>query len=303
MKRYILIFLVCFPVLAHAQQDALYSQYMFNPFAINPAYAGSRDALSAVLLHRSQWVGMDGAPRTSSLAVHGKLKGKKVALGFNAFSDRLGPATNTGVFATYAYHLKLGPGKLAMALRAGVFHSVLDRNLLDYYQSGDLHDQGGGVTALTPSFDAGAYYYTSKFFAGVSTTHIAGGSVLYSDSSIMELELDQHVMATTGFAIPVSESIVFRPSVLVRYVRAAPINFDINASFLFKKLFWLGASYRSSRSITFMSEFNIAQFVRIGYSYDMVFSRLKSYNAGSHELFLGIDLNVKKDKVISPRYL
>jgi type IX secretion system PorP/SprF family membrane protein len=303
MKKIFGILLLFIPLLGNAQQDALYSQYMFNPFAINPAYAGSRDALSAVLLHRAQWVGMDGAPNTTSLAMHSKLKGRKVALGVNLFADRLGPSLNSGIFGTYAYHLPLAKGHLSMALRAGLYGSALDRNKLDYYQTGDVHDAGGSATAIMPSFDAGVYYYTTKFFAGISATHLAGSQAEFNNNSNILITLRQHFIATTGMALPMGKQVVFRPSVLVRYVHGAPVNLDINASFLFNKSLWLGVSYRSSNSLTLLTEYNILQYLRIGYSYDLLFSRLKSYSAGSHELFLGVDLNIKKDKVTSPRYL
>lgn len=303
MKRLFLLLTACLPYIGMAQQEAIYSQYMFNHFAINPAYAGSRDALSAVLLHRAQWVGLDGAPQTTSLAVHSKLKGKRVALGFNSFVDRLGPTTNAGAFVTYAYHLPLAKGNLSFGARGGIYNSLLDRNKLDFFQGGDIHDQGGAVNALVPSFDAGVYYYTYRFYMGLSSMHLGGSKRTYSNDSQIQMEMNQHFMAAAGLAIPMGRDLVFRPSLLARYVNGAPFNMDVNASFLFRKTFWLGVSYRTSGSITMISEFNVTQFMRIGYSYDLILSRLRLYNSGSHELFIGFDVNLKKDKVISPRYL
>jgi type IX secretion system PorP/SprF family membrane protein len=154
------------PVSLFAQQDALYSQYMFNQFTINPAYAGSREALSGVLLHRAQWVGIDGAPSTTTLSLHSKLKGKKVALGFNMYNDQLGPLNNNAAYFTYAYHLKLAKGQLSMALRGGMFGSALNRSLLKFNQLGDTYDTGGSDQAFSPTFDAGLYYYTNTFYLG-----------------------------------------------------------------------------------------------------------------------------------------
>lgn len=303
MTRILLFLMGGFPLFASAQQDALYSQYMFNQFAINPAYAGSREAISMVLLHRSQWVGLDGAPQTTSLAVHSKLKGKKAALGFNMYSDRMGPFTNNSAFVTYAYHLRLGKGQLSMGLRAGMFGSLLKRDLLSFYSGGDVHDQGGGIVAYSPSFDAGLYYYTHTFYAGISASHISRTNLIFSNNAGIEMTLRRNFLAATGFAIPLSRNMVFRPSMMARYVPGFKPNVDVNACVLFNKVLWAGLGYRSSGSMSLLLEYNITHFMRAGYSYDLLFNRLRNYSSGSHELFIGFDFNMKKERVISPRYL
>lgn len=289
----------------NAQQDAIYSQYMFNPFAINPAYAGSRDAMSAVVLSRFQWAGMDGAPQTNSLAIHGPIKGKNFALGYNMFVETIGPSSNMGAFGTYAYHAPLRKGKLSLGLRAGIYRSVLNRDLLQYEDPNDKFNQQGNVSGITPSFDFGVYYYTNKFFIGAVSTHLGGSSIQFDLTDTIEttFDLDQHFMLASGYAFEFSRDVVFKPSFLVRYVQNAPVNFDVNASFLFNRVFWLGLSYRSSGSLSIITEYNITDFMRIGYSYDIILSRLRRFNSGSHELFIGFDFNLKSRKVLSPRYL
>lgn len=305
MKKLLFILVILISGLGptRAQQDAIYSQYMFNPFAINPAYAGSRDAFSAVLLHRAQWLGLDGAPQTSSLAVHSPFRGTNMAAGLNLFSDRLGPTSNFGAAATYAYHLNLRKGKLSLGVRAGIYSSTLDRSQLDYYQGGDPYDQGGGVNATVPSFDFGVYYYGTKVFAGLSATHLGGSNALYNNDSQIALDLDQHYIAFGGVALPISKNVIMRPTTYLKYVVGSPFNADVNVSFLFKQIFWLGAGYRSSGSINLLAEFNITPFLRMGYSYDAIVSSLRKHNIGTHELFIGIDFNLKKDRVISPRFM
>ncbi len=298
---------------AKAQQDALYSQYMFNPFAINPAYAGSRSSMSGVLLARKQWAGIDGAPTTGSFALHSPFKGKNFALGFNGVYDKIGPATNSGAMLTYAYHLKIGPGKLSLALRGGVYSNKLDNSVLVFDNANDSKNTGEVYQNMVPTFDFGGYYYTNKFYLGVSANHLLASGTFNIDSlsslnggsgSNLFNTYDRHISLATGVALVVNPDVVLKPSLLVKYVHGAPINVDVNFSVLLNKVFWVGASFRSSKAIVGILEYNITDFVRVGYSYDFSFGAIRSYTTGSHELFLGFDLSVSKKKnAFSTRYL
>lgn len=287
-----------------SQQDALYSQYMFNPFMINPAYAGSRNATSAVLLFREQWLGIDGAPSTQTFSIHSPFSKNHMALGLNISNDVIGPTRNTGGFLTYAYHIKMSKGKLAFALRGGIYNSRLDQSMLNYQDQTDHFIGNTTANANSPSFDFGTYYYTNKFYLGFSATHLTENKFLYDGlPEESNFELKRHYMLATGYAWEMSKNVVFKPSVLVKYVENAPVNIDANASVLLKKVFWLGLSYRSAGSLVFITEYNIAQFIRIGYSYDLVTSNLKRFSGATHELFVGFDFNLRKVKSVSPRYL
>ncbi|MDG2331720.1 MAG: type IX secretion system membrane protein PorP/SprF [Flavobacteriales bacterium] len=286
-----------------AQQDALYSQYMFNPFAINPGYAGSRDAVSGVLLHRNQWRNMDGAPSTSTIAIHSPIKGKNFSLGLNGFYETIGPSTNSGCFLTYAYRLKLASGKLAFGLRGGWYTSNFDKSKLNYNDPADHFNSGEMVKASTPSFDFGVYYNTNHFFVGANVSHLGELGARFNDATQTKLELNQHYILSAGGAFELSSKLVYKPSVNVKYVAGSPINIDINSSFLINKLIWLGASYRTSKSVALIMEMNVTDFARFGYSYDIIFNQLSTYNNGSHELFIGFDFGFKKKKSVSPRYL
>ncbi|MBK9190935.1 MAG: PorP/SprF family type IX secretion system membrane protein [Crocinitomicaceae bacterium] len=159
------VFLFVFTALdSSAQQDAIYSQYMFNTFAINPAYAGTRNSMSAVILHRSQWVGIDGAPTTQTATVHAPINKYNIAWGVNLAHDRLGPTRNILAAGTAAYHVKLRNSKISFALRAGIFNSILNKGMLSFKEDGDVFDQGGVVSAVIPTFDAGMYYYKNEIF-------------------------------------------------------------------------------------------------------------------------------------------
>ncbi len=308
MKKFLVISILFLGIGVNAQQDALYSQYMFNPFAINPAYAGSRNAVSGVMLYRSQWVGMSGAPNTMTAAIHSPVKGKNFALGMNIMGEKIGPNTNSEISATYAYHLKLSKGKLSFGLRGGFFGTRMDKDELNYNNTTDPHNTGGQIKAVAPNFDFGMYYYTNRFYIGGSANHLLGQTLNYqstfnSGAGVAEFKLEQHVMVATGVALEVNPNFVIKPSGMIKYVPGAPINIDLNTSFLFNKVFWLGASYRTSGSFVVITEYNISDYLRIGYSYDFVSGPIKKYNSGSHELFIGMDFSLGRKKVVSPRYL
>jgi type IX secretion system PorP/SprF family membrane protein len=289
-------------ITASAQQDALFSQYMFNPFAINPAYAGSRNSLSGVMLARRQWAGFSGAPTTGTFAVHSPFKGKNFALGFNGIVEEIGPSINSGAFLTYAYHLRLPVGKLSLGLRGGLFSSRFNNGLLNFDNPADVNNTGGVIRGMVPNFDFGAYYYTQKFYIGFSSTHLTGGNVRFRESTLTH-EIKRHYILATGIALPVNPNFVVKPSVMVRYVNGAPLNVDVNASVLLQKKFWVGFSYRTSNSLVAVLEYNATDFLRLGYSYDYALGKIRNYNNGSHELFIGLDLNVSKKTSISTRYL
>jgi type IX secretion system PorP/SprF family membrane protein len=305
MKRILLfipLFLLCFE--ASGQQDALFSQYMFNPFAINPAYAGSRNSMSAVLLHRSQWVGISGAPNTQTFAVHSKIKESGIAVGGNFSHDKIGPSRNFFGALTGGYHVKMPVGHLSFAVRGGVYNSILDNDAITFDNPNDQFQTSGKQSAFAPSFDFGAYYYSNRFYAGLSVNHLTKHELNFAgfptDASIF---LKRHYMLNTGAVFLVNENIALKPSILFRYAEGAPPSLDVNFSMLFKQFWWIGLSLRNLNSLVILTEFNITDYLRAGYSFDLSLNELRNYNFGSHELFIGFDFVVGKNKNISPRYL
>ena len=299
----ILIMTVSLTTVTQAQQTALYSQYMFNPFTINPAYAGSRSAFSAVMLYRNQWVGMAGAPQSSSLSIHTPLEGKNIGLGFNVINDKIGPTNNLGIFGTYAYHLRTGNGKLSMALRAGTYRFQLDGNAIEY-KNIDKFSGASVAGRFIPSFDFGLYYYTKTLYGGLAITHLTGSKVNFDNISDLSTQLVRHYMVNFGYAYILNRDLIVKPSTLVKYTANAPVNVDINLSVLIKEVFWLGASYRTSKDLVLIAEFNITNILRLGYSYDLGLNSLQDFNSGSHELFVGADFTIgKQPQQITPRLL
>lgn len=286
-----------------AQQDAIYSQYMFNPFAINPAYAGTRNSMSAVILHRSQWVGIDGAPTTQTATIHAPVNKYNFAWGVNLAHDKLGPNRNISGGLTGAYHVKFRESKLSFGLRAGFYNSILNKNLLNFKEDGDVFDVGGVSSSTVPSFDFGAYYYKTKFYVGLSATHLWSGNFKYDDLPNANMYLRTHVMLAAGYVFEISQKFVLKPSVLIKSTSTTPLNVDLNVSALFYKKFWLGISFRNSSSVNFLLDMNVTDYLRIGYSYDLLINQLSQYSKGTHEVFVGFDFDLKKSQTISPRYL
>ncbi len=299
-KRNIIIIVLLYCTTAQAQQDAQYSEYMFNLFSINPAYAGSRKSISAVLLYRNQWVGMKGAPVSQTFSIHGPLTAKRMGIGFNVVNDNIGPSNNIGFFGSYAYHLPLSTGKLSMGLRAGLYRFQLDGSQLEYKDQ-DKFTNASISGRFVPSFDFGLYYYTNTLYAGLTVTHLTQQKIKYSSAVDLRSQLYRHYMLMFGKAFVISDNVVLKPSFMMKYTGAAPLSIDVNLSALFKKVFWLGVSYRTSQDLVFLTEFNITNYLRLGYSYDLGLNKLNKYNNGSHEFFIGVDFKVGKTESISTR--
>lgn len=303
MKKVFLFILLVAGATSYAQQNALFSQYMFNKLVINPAYAGSREALTFDLLNRYQWVGIEGAPRTLTFSGHTPLRNPNMGLGFYVYSDVLGPSSDQGFMATYAYRIRMKEGTLAFGLHAGFSHINIDWNKLDMNDPAVVL-QGQGKTKYTPDASLGVFYSTNRLYAGVSSTQLIQNEygMTVKDGSSSYSRLLRHFYVMAGYAYPISESLVFRPSFLLKYVDNAPMQFEFDASFLLKNTIWLGAAYRSKEAIVLLTEFNIGHNLRLGYSYDIWFNDLMGYNKGSHEIHIGFDINLMKGRLLNPRY-
>jgi type IX secretion system PorP/SprF family membrane protein len=306
MKKILTALILLLAVSAYSQQDPLFSQYMFNKLAFNPGYAGSRDLLTADALYRYQWVNIDGAPRTVSASVHSPLANPHLALGLTVYDDQIGPMDYNGALGTFAYRIIFPKGKLSFGLQAGFRHSGIKFSKFNSYSETDpfLVNQLQLQKEWVPDANFGIYYYSDKFYAGVSSKQL-----LQNESAVIKdnagnsqfTKLMRHFYAMTGVAIPLSEAVVFRPSLLAKFVPNAPPQLDLNASFLINNTLWLGASYRTEKALSLITEINIAQNFRLGYSYDIWLNELKEYNKGSHEIRLSYDLNVNK-RLLTPRY-
>jgi type IX secretion system PorP/SprF family membrane protein len=303
MKKLILIIVLFTSLSGFAQQDVLFSQYMFNKLTINPGYAGSREVFSTDLVYRYQWVGIEGAPKTLSLSMHSPLRNDHIALGGYIYSDQIGPTIDQGALVTYAYRINLPKGKLSFGVQAGIKYNTIDWNMIQL-EDPDFVFQGDPKSKIIPDANVGIYYYSNRMFAGISSKQLLQNEygMVTVDGQKTYSKLLRHFYGMAGVAVPVSDMVIFRPSVLVKYVANAPWQMDLNASFLFNDLFWIGMTYRTDGDLVFMTEIKVSRKYRIGYSYDVNVKDRINYNSSSHEIRLGLDLDLLKNRMYSPRY-
>jgi type IX secretion system PorP/SprF family membrane protein len=289
---------------AKAQQDPQYSQYMFNQLALNPAYAGSKEALSTTVLLRNQWTGIEGAPKTETFSIHAPLKKKKVGLGFTVIADQIGPVKSIGALGSYAYRIPIGNGKLSFGLRAGIYNYTYNWSEITYKDQNDVYNTGNITSRIVPTADAGIYYYTNTLYAGLSATHLYNGRLTsVSNLNGDNAQLSPHLFFTFGKSWQFSDKLVFAPSLLVKGAKGAPTEIDLNACFLLKDRLWLGGSFRTGYGVVALVEFQITDKFKLGYSYDMGLNKIGVAGRGSHEIMIGYDFNIFKSRMMSPRYL
>jgi len=233
-----------------AQQDAQFSQYMFNSLVINPAYAGYKESLNASLLHRDQWGGIDGAPKTQSLVVDGAFStDKKVGLGLVIVNDKNGLLNQSSAYINYAYRLRTGSdeGRLAFGIAAGIAQYRLNEDKAIVEDPTDPNFNGGSQNYFTPDAKFGVYYSDEKFYAGLSATNLISKLINYRQVGNNTIaRQSRHYFLTAGYLADINDFLMFKPSFLIREDTKGPTNLDINSFVLLKEKVWIGASYRTS---------------------------------------------------------
>jgi type IX secretion system PorP/SprF family membrane protein len=303
LKKAILTLLfVSSAFLSAAQQDALFSQYMFNPFVLNPAYAGCRDVFTTLLINRSQWVAIPGAPTTQSFSFNSPVK-NRYGVGLQVFNDVIGPKNSIGYLGSYAYRIPLGVGKLAMGLRAGAYTYLFDWDKIEYKDPTDMYNMYGRNQKTLFNADFGLFYNTRTFYLGWSVNHI-GYSKKITPVYLEGIDnyLQMNTFFTGGNTFVINERVALQPSFLLRFTEEQPMNMDINFSILMDNKASLGLSARTSSAIVLLSQFYVTDKFRFGYSYDWGLNRIGRYSKGTHEVYIGYDINVKRHKALSPRY-
>jgi len=305
MKKIIIKTLLVLAVInTQAQQDPLISQYMFNGLFINPAYAGSHEFYSATLTFRKQWVNFDGAPMTSIASVDGPIGGKNMGLGLIVMNDQIGVTRQNKVVANYSYHLKIGDkGKLALGISAGASQYSARTSSLTVWDENDIMFTSDQSSGLIPRFGFGAYYFKEKWFAGLSIpTLMAYVPNNRFSMNVNETFLKRHYILNGGLVMPVNEKVKVKPSILFKYLPNAPLQVDLNFSVLINDAIWLGTSFRSGDAVVAIVEYQANNKFRVAYAYDITFSGIRKYSAGSHELLIGFDFGKSVPKIRTPRY-
>ncbi len=292
-----------------AQQDAMYSQYMFNGMAVNPAYAGSRDVLSITGLFRAQWLNVPGAPVTQNLAIHTPSRNGRYGFGLNLVNDRISYLGQTWVNGMFAYRIPTKRGKLALGLQGSINNYRINWNQAYLINANDQILSTNGRNFMLPNVGFGVYYSQTNWFAGASAPHLLVNSLNQSRPSVginqstQDLAiLSRHFFLWGGVALPLSKDVVFRPTVLMKYVQAAPVEFDLTAHFILKNKFWAGACVRTGDGILGMLQYQFNSQLMGGYAYDFPLTRLGKYTSGTHELMLRYEFKYAEDAVKSPRF-
>ncbi len=288
---------------ASAQHTPLTSQYLFNGLVINPAYAGSRDALTATLTHRQQWAGFEGAPITQTASVHSPIGRTKVGLGLLLFNDRIGVSNETGLFSNYAYRMRFGKGKLALGLGAGFTLLRAQWTEVALQQGSDQAFASNTRSALRPNFSTGVYYYTKQWFLGASLPFLLLHRYNVNEPGFRldDQRFDAQPMVTAGYLVLLNDELKLKPSMLVRYRRESGPQADLSANLIIRDKVWTGLSYRSGDAIIGTVEFLPTPQWRLGYAYDMGISAIQPYHNGSHELLVQYEFGYRI-RVRDPRY-
>jgi len=292
-----------------AQQDAQYTQYMYNTISVNPAYAGSRGVLSINGLHRSQWIGLDGAPKTQTLNFHTPVS-ERVGIGLSIVNDEIGNGTNQDTYfdAVFSYSIPTSAeGKLSFGLKAGGHLLNIDFNQLANYRAELNSTSLDNIDRkFAPNFGAGIYYHTNKFYAGLSVPNFLKTQHFdESESSASFLAEERlNIYLITGYVFDLNPRLKFKPAALVKAVSGAPLQIDLSANFMFNNKFTVGAAYRWDAAFSALVGFQISDQFMVGLAYDREITELgnSTFNDGSFEIMLRYEFFTKYKKVITPRF-
>lgn len=295
-----LIFLALSSGNSFAQQEAQYTQYMDNMLYYNPAYAGSRDAISITGLHRQQWVGFKGAPMTTSFSIHSPIKNSNVGLGLSFLNDRVGPTNTNWINADFSYSLrfKKSKSKLSFGVKAGVHLLNGDLAGLTKQDASDVSLNTRYKNEVKPNLGGGIYYHAPQWFVGVTVPRILETQLDPFDAVYLD---QRHYYLMAGGYFNASRMLKIRPSAMLKLTEEAPFALDLSLAFIFYDKLWLGANYRLEESAGFILQYQISDQFKIGYGLDIATTRLVKTNAGSHEILLSYNLRYKQKSLLSPR--
>ena len=286
----------------NAQQDPQYTHYMYNTMSVNAGYAGQRDVLSVLALYRTQWVGIDGAPKTLTFGIHSPLKNERLGLGLNVVSDQLGPAQETSIDANFSYTIPVnasGDLELSFGLKGGLHILDTDWSKGIFQNPTDVLFNEN-VNLVSPTVGGALYLHSDKWYLGASVPNIFT-TEHYDDYQESIATERIHMFLIGGYVFDVSETTKLKPAFLVKGVSGAPVIADLSLNALFNEKFTLGLAYRWDDSFSGLVGFQVTDSILIGYSYDLTSTELNNYNSGTHEIMLRFELQ-KVGKLISPRF-
>lgn len=299
MKKYfyIIVFILGI-VMVHAQQVPQYTQYLFNDFSVNPAVAGKYKWWDCKSNNRYQWVGITDAPRTYVLTMHGPFRNLKMGMGANLYTDIVGPTRRIGLNFAYAYHIKINEKyKLSFGASAGILQWAVDGSKLT------LHDQGDAVmsqayqSVIVPDFSFGTHFYSDRLFVSLSAPQLYEAKLKFFDyQTDVKSKLKSHLYAIAGYRFKLSDDFDLEPSVMLKYVKPAPLKLDGALRCVYQDMVWLALAYRTKDAVTGLIGYQYKNWLTIGYSYDFCVTPLRQYTTGTHEIMFGVRFMPKGKK-------
>ncbi len=289
----------------YAQQDAQYTQYMYNTVSVNPAYAGSRGHLSIAALYRNQWLGLDGAPETQTLNIHTPMGYRGVGLGLSVVNDKIGPTSETYFDVDFSYTIYTSlEGRLSFGLKASAHMLDIRYSELDEFEiDPQLQSQQDIQNKFSPNIGAGVYYHTDRFYAGLSAPRIL--ETTHFDSSSVSTAKEQiNLYAITGYVWDLNPFLKFKPTLLTKVVQGAPLQVDLSANFMLNERFIGGVAYRWDAAFSGLFGFMVSDQFMIGLAYDREITELgaATFNDGSFEVILRYDFIRNVGNLKSPRF-
>jgi type IX secretion system PorP/SprF family membrane protein len=307
MKTKLILILLLLSGTIRAQQDAQFTQYMYNTINVNPAYAGSRQSMSVFALHRTQWVGLDGAPVTNTASINTPLKNTNMGIGVSIINDKIGPSDESNLAVDFSYSINTSEEfKLSFGIKASANLLNINFDKLNQYDANDYSFENNVDDKFSPNIGVGLYWYSDKTYIGLSapnlleTKHFDKYAGTGANSYIAKERINYYL--TAGHVFDLNYNLKFKPALMTKLVQGAPLQVDISANFLFNEKFTLGAAYRWSAAVSALVGFQATDSWFIGYGYDLETTRLANYNSGSHEIFLRFELFKKYNKITSPRF-
>ena len=287
----LLVFLWSMGLSAFAQQKAMYTQYMFNAMAINPAYAAVDEQMAVTMLSRHQWVGFAGAPNTQSFSIHTPIKQSNTFVGGQILRDQIGEVINeTGGYLTLTQRVAIGlKTYLSVGINGGL--SSFKATYSEINSPGSVNDPlFQNESSLRGNFGFGVMLFSDKYYVGVSSPHFYYSDLSASSNAVKQR---QHYMVQAGYLATINQNLKLKPNFLVKYVNGSPVQFDLNANLLINETLWVGASYRSLDSFSALASVYVTKDIQFGYSYDVAHTALSKVQKGSHEVMLQFRMGVK----------
>ncbi len=296
--KWMIVLLILASTAVNAQQEPTYTQYMFNTQTINPAYAGTWEALGFMVLAREQWTGIKNAPSTQTLSFQNLHKNDKVGYGVSIINDKFGLEKRLSVFGDYSYLVQVNEKiKLRLGLKAGFSSYSNNLNSYNILDENDPFFQGEIDQKFIPNFGVGAFLYQDNFYAGISLPKIVKNELKNNFNNYSSQAEMRHFYFMGGYVFDLAEKLKFKPAILGKIVPGAPLQIDFTGNFLIAERVWLGAMYRTGDAFGFQAQWLINNGLRLGYSVDFTTSQLQGYQNGTHEIMVSYEVSKIKDEI------